>query len=1530
MVAQVRVLTLEEEENYEQQLFHVKKGWSIRFSLGSSLCHRNVEFFCNYPFAENEKFVRNEYNLFKWAKSDSHSLNFQETYVDIKITRAGAYQFYLAVNNGDVRHTCCTGAFLVDPTLATADGELPLDRVMMQSVLCKLLGPFNQWKKQLSIGPESGYNMFHFSPIQELGESNSSYSIRAHHAVNPKFSTDKQEFNVEMMQNFVEKIHSSWGMFSIVDVVWNHCSNDAQWLKKHPLAGYNLVNSPHMRPAFLVDRALWYLNKDIMANKYVKKGVPTEITKESELKSLRTLIREAVDEVKLYDFFALEVSRVQDEFKNMFMASGFPLKKMEDITDEDTWDNLKIVQSNEWKRYGCTVDLPLAVRASTRLCSKTQSVEFNMAKCCERLREELLKLNAAAKKQTEELCEKIADNIIGHVKYHFVDSDGPQWGKVTEFHSISVRYFSYPFEDASLKADIERMAVDVDAKSIMAHNGWVMGFDAQKNFAESDSMVYLNRELVAWGDCIKLRYGEKPQDSPFLWDYMRNYTQQMARSFHGFRIDNCHSTPMHVAEFLLDSAREVRPDLYVVAELFTNNEATDNMFINRLGINSLIRENLGASSSGDLGRHVHRYGGQPVGSFVQPSVQDLLPSMSHAIFMDMTHDNKSLFEARSVFDHLPSSALVAATSCATGSTRGYDELVPHHIDVVQEERLFQPNGVVSIDYGIVRAKESLNHLHSLLNEQGFSEIYVDQVTDNVCCVTRHSPSTHEKVIVVAHSVFSRPDESSYPSVANAQKAHRHVPSIKIEGVVKEVVLEARLLEKDSSYVFKKDAKLINGNENYKLEMQEDVKIDQSKFCKLSYDGSEIEFVDFIPGSVIAFKVALQPDMKKSVSSLRNVLATFPSLNFSHKSSPSDDNMFEVESFFDIVSDLSLIDLNRVLYRCHEEEEKEGWGGGVYEIPGFGKFVYCGLQGIMSILSCIRHDDDLGHPFCDNLRQGNWVMDYTCNRLKHSDGTHRLADWFETVFSWVGQLPRYLVPSYFEAVVTCVYTECLNRAFSLMSKSVQDGSSFFKHLSLTSLQMLGDGVDKLPAVVCADESVVEPHVSMAAGLPHFSVGYMRCWGRDTFIAMRGLLLITGRFEEARTIILAYAACLRHGLIPNLLGAGPGSRYNSRDATWFWMQAVQDYCKMSPEGNAFLKAPVIRMYPSDNTGAEFNQAPPYGIKIQDICQEILMRHFQGVSFRERNAGVDLDRDMSTDGFNQSIGVDFDTGFVYGGSEHNCGTWMDKMGSSKISGNQGHPATSRDGSAVEIVGLCKSALHWLVDMHDNGHYLFSEVVRKDEQGKNHVWTYKEWNHRIKNNFENKFFVQPSCTDEGVNKKEIYKDTFKAAKQFTDFQLRPNFPIAMCVAPELFDTDHALKALEQIEKHLLGPIGVATLDPADWNYDGIYENGLDSDVYKKARGFNYHQGPEWTWVLGPFLRAKLYFSQLGQSEADFEQTVRRTQRTLLPHYHMLVKSPWRGIPELTNKDGIHCNDSCPTQAWSTACLLEVLQYIRQASNVA
>jgi glycogen debranching enzyme len=111
----------------------------------------------------------------------------------------------------------------------------------------------------------------------------------------------------------------------------------------------------------------------------------------------------------------------------------------------------------------------------------------------------------------------------------------------------------------------------------LANNGWIWNSDPLKNFAGPSSKSYLRREVIVWGDCVKLNYGECYEDNPWLWDHQTLYTLKMARLFHGFRIDNCHSTPIHVATHLLDKARALYPNIYVVAELFTGSEDKDIM-----------------------------------------------------------------------------------------------------------------------------------------------------------------------------------------------------------------------------------------------------------------------------------------------------------------------------------------------------------------------------------------------------------------------------------------------------------------------------------------------------------------------------------------------------------------------------------------------------------------------------------------------------------------------------------------------------------------------------------------------------------------------------------------------------------------------------------------------------------------------------------------------------------------------------------------------------------------------------------------
>lgn len=75
-------------------------------------------------------------------------------------------------------------------------------------------------------------------------------------------------------------------------------------------------------------------------------------------------------------------------------------------------------------------------------------------------------------------------------------------------------------------------------------------------------------------------------------------------------------------------------------------------------------------------------------------------------------------------------------------------------------------------------------------------------------------------------------------------------------------------------------------------------------------------------------------------------------------------------------------------------------------------------------------------------------------------------------------------------------------------------------------------------------------TIVAGYPWFTD-----WGRDTFIAMRGLCLATGRLDDARDILLEWATTISHGMLPNRFpDSGDAPEYNSIDASlWFVVAA-----------------------------------------------------------------------------------------------------------------------------------------------------------------------------------------------------------------------------------------------------------------------------------------------------------------------------------------------------------------------------------------
>ena len=75
-------------------------------------------------------------------------------------------------------------------------------------------------------------------------------------------------------------------------------------------------------------------------------------------------------------------------------------------------------------------------------------------------------------------------------------------------------------------------------------------------------------------------------------------------------------------------------------------------------------------------------------------------------------------------------------------------------------------------------------------------------------------------------------------------------------------------------------------------------------------------------------------------------------------------------------------------------------------------------------------------------------------------------------------------------------------------------------------------------------------TIIAGYPWFTD-----WGRDTFIAIRGLCFATGRLRDARDILVAWAGTVSEGMLPNRFpDSGDAPEFNAVDASLWYVVAA----------------------------------------------------------------------------------------------------------------------------------------------------------------------------------------------------------------------------------------------------------------------------------------------------------------------------------------------------------------------------------------
>ncbi|MFY1681602.1 amylo-alpha-1,6-glucosidase [Micromonospora sp. WMMD730] len=197
----------------------------------------------------------------------------------------------------------------------------------------------------------------------------------------------------------------------------------------------------------------------------------------------------------------------------------------------------------------------------------------------------------------------------------------------------------------------------------------------------------------------------------------------------------------------------------------------------------------------------------------------------------------------------------------------------------------------------------------------------------------------------------------------------------------------------------------------------------------------------------------------------------------------------------------------------------------------------------------------------------------------------------------------------------------------------------RHRAVVAAAKPADAVDATLALA-ADAFVVRTPAGpdVVAGYPWFGA-----WSRDTMTSYEGLFLCTGRADEGRELLRAYAATLSEGMLANTADTGR-VEYNTVDATLWFLHAVGRHVTVT--GDTDL-----------------------GDELLPALHRVVRAHLAGTRY--------------------GIAVDPDDGLItQGGTPGTALTWMDAR-------VYGVPVTPRVGKPVEVNALWINGLAGLAEL-------------------------------------------------------------------------------------------------------------------------------------------------------------------------------------------------------------------------------------------
>ncbi len=396
-------------------------------------------------------------------------------------------------------------------------------------------------------------------------------------------------------------------------------------------------------------------------------------------------------------------------------------------------------------------------------------------------------------------------------------------------------------------------------------------------------------------------------------------------------------------------------------------------------------------------------------------------------------------------------------------------------------------------------------------------------------------------------------------------------------------------------------------------------------------------------------------------------------------------------------------------------------------------------------------------------------------------------------------------------------------------------------------------------------------TILAGYPWFAD-----WGRDAFIALPGLLLSTGRFEEAKSVLTTFATAADEGMIPNRFDDRSGTTYfNSIDASLWFINAAFQYLAASGDSKTFMQEllPTIRW--------------------------IIDSYHKGTRF--------------------DIRADAD-GLITAGNNQTQLTWMDAK-------YEGIAFTPRYGKAVEVNALWYNSLCLLAQFYTDrplpatsrGVIPAKAGIENARRGSarrgaatprqaEHYRTMADevrasfcglfWNKS--KGYLNDCILPPALSCESKSGGSV------------DESLRPNQIFAVSLPFSPLSPSQQKSVVNAVQNQLLTPYGLRTLNVQDSRYKGVYSGP------QQQRDEAYHQGTVWAFLIGPFVESFLKVNGFSR------KSKKKAAEFIQPLLQHLTKDGCLGsVSEIFDGDAPHKPRGCIAQAWSVAELIRAYQLI-------